>query len=68
MPLTQSLTTEALNDAYQRKVAELYNTIFAAQALAGNDAERISEAEQAFSRGLALAKLSLEKTLQLADA
>lgn len=62
-----SMITDALDRALQKKTGLLYDNLFNALALAGADEDKISEAEQAFQRGLKLAKHSHQTALQLSD-
>lgn len=62
-----SLTAEALDRALKMKIAQLYDTLFNALAMADNEGEAVKDAEQAFQRGLRLAKHCHKTALQLSD-
>lgn len=68
MSITTALTTDALHRAYQKKAGQLYDNLFAALAIAGSDSDEVAEAEQAFERGLSLAKESLQKALTIVES
>lgn len=59
---------EALDRALQKKIGQLYDNLFNALAVAGANEAEVSEAKQAFQRGLTLAKHSHQTALQLSEA
>ncbi len=62
-----NIIAESLNRALQKKVGQLYDNLFSALAIAADDQDQAREAEQAFQRGLALAKHCHQTALQLSD-
>lgn len=60
-----SMIAQALHIALQKKIGQLYENLFAALAIAGNNSDDVAEAEQAFQRGIRLAKNSYHTALQL---
>lgn len=62
-----SMITDALDRALQKKIGLLYDNLFNALAIAGSAEDEVTEAEQAFLRGLKLAKHSHQIALQLSD-
>lgn len=62
-----SMIADALDRALQTKIGQLYDNLFNALAMAGTNENEVTEAEQAFQRGLKLAKHSHQTALQLSD-
>lgn len=63
----KELTVKGIDDAYVKKVGELYNFYFSALSTAKGDTRKIQEAEEQFTTGIGFAQAAFSDTKRLSQ-